>query len=1325
MKQLFRFSLLMLALLLPATATAHDFEVDGIYYLKNGTEATVTYKGSSCYSYSDEYSGNLTIPETVTYNGTTYSVTSIGKQAFYGCRELTSVSIANTIIVIGNDAFSGCRGLTSVTIPNAVTSIESNTFYNCSGLTSVTIPNSVTSIGSSAFCGCSGLTSLTIGNSISSIGNSAFSGCISLTDIDVSSGNSIYDSRNNCNAIIETISNTLIIGCRNTFIPNSVTNIGASAFYGCSGLTGSLTIPSSVTSIGSSAFYGCSGLTGSLTIPNSVTSIGSSAFCGCSGLTGSLTIPNSVTSIEWGTFKNCSGLTNINIPKSVETINSNAFVGCNSLQSFYVDEANTNYSSDRGVLISSSTLVMCPARKDNYCIPSTINYLSEYAFNDCMMSELTIEANSNDYLWSTATTFNRAQITSVIINRRTNASFKGMSSLEYVTLGDKAGVYVDIKFAGTGIHEVHLPYAVTICDSCFTDCEELSIIELGDNIISIGAKAFDNTAYLNNQQFESGIKYIDEYAVLYDFLSDTIRVKDGTKLLIEALCYNSPYSIPPLNEVLLPNSLQYIGDYCFSRNNLNSIILPDSLVSIGRGAFQMTKLSSISIPASVMSISQYAFSSINYLTSVRFEDGENILNLGKNEFESGVPKGIFGDSYNIKKAYIGRVLSYDTTYGYGPFTQYGTGTNSQLTEVEIGPYVNHLESRLLYKNPNITSVKVDRNVPPTNPWFESNVYTAATLHIPDGSKSVYQEADGWKNFINIIEDSILATSITLDYEEVTMIPGDTITLTAIIFPENVSSKFVEWSSNDESVATVDENGVVYANAAGQATIIATTKDGSELSASCVVTVVPSTVLATSIELNVTSAELTEGENLQLTATVFPEDATDKTVIWVSSDETVATVNKNGLVTAIAPGEAIITATTNDDSNLSASCLVTVTSPITPIGDNVFQVGDTTVMHGDIFALPVAMTNNETVMAFQTDVFLPEGFSVVMDEDDEYIIMPSGRLTNDHVIMADNANNGAVRVICYTPNSQPISGNEGDLFYIHVQVPDEAEGDYTISLRNTLLTAVGYNEVSVPDVSATVTVKQFIPGDVNDSRTVNVTDIVVAAQYILDRNPSPFILEAADMNGDGNVTVTDVMLIAYLINHPTMNAPKRMPALTDCLDHMSGESVTLSVGEIRTVSIMLDNEMDYSAFQLDLSLPEGLTAGNFRLTDRAGSHAFDVNEIDDGKLRGLCYSPAIEAIDGHSGALLTFDVTATDMVKGDILVDGIELVTTDCQTVRLDGFNIGVNNVTSVNELNNGKTIDHVDYFNLAGQRIAAPESGVTLVVTTYTDGTRTTTKVMK
>jgi uncharacterized protein YjdB len=819
MNRITQIILLLVALLLPVTAAAYDFEVDGIFYNINGNEAIVTYQQYANYSYQSDYNGDVNIPESVTYNGTTYTVASIGNSAF----------------------------------------------RDCSGLTSITIPNSVISIGSSAF-------------------------------------------------------------------------------YGCSGLTGSLTIPNSVTSIGSYAFCDCSGLTGSLTIPNSVTSIGSYAFCDCSGLTGSLTIPNSVTSIARGSFKNCSGLTNINIPKSVETIYADAFVGCNSLQSFYVDEANTNYSSDKGVLISSSTLVMCPARKDNYCIPSTINYLSEYAFNDCMMSELTIEANSNDYLWSTATTFNRAQITSVIINRRTNASFKGMSSLEYVTLGDKAGVYVDIKFAGTGIHEVHLPYAVTICDSCFTDCEELSIIELGDNIISIGAKAFDNTAYLNNQQFESGIKYIDEYAVLYDFLSDTIRVKDGTKLLIEALCYNSPYSTPPLNEVLLPNSLQYIGDNCFLSSNLNSIILPDSLVSIGRSAFESTKLSSISIPASVMSISQYAFASISYLTSVRFEDGENILNLGKNEFESGISRGIFGQSYNIKKAYIGRVLSYDTTLGYGPFTQYGTGTNSQLTEVEIGPYVNHFESRLLYKNPNITSVKVDRNVPPTNPWFESNVYTAATLHIPDGSKSVYQEADGWKNFINIIEDSILATSITLDQSTVVINENETLQLTATVMPEDATNRMVTWNSSNEAVATVDENGLVTAVAPGSAVITAMTTDGSNLSASCNITVLQGIVLAESIQLNVTTAGLNEGATLQLSATVQPEDCDNKTVLWSSDNPSVATVDSNGLVTTHSVGTATITAMTTDGSNLNTSCTVT----LLPVGvkgdvngDNVINIADVT------------------------------------------------------------------------------------------------------------------------------------------------------------------------------------------------------------------------------------------------------------------------------------------------------------------------------------------------------------------------------------------------
>ncbi len=271
------FTLLYVALL-PLLASAYDAKIDGIYYDLSGDNATVTYAN---YNYNS-YSGTVVIPSTVTYNGKTYSVTSIGNYAFYGCSGLTSVTIGNSVTSIGDEAFRGCSSLTSVTIPEGVTSIGGSTFEGCSSLTSVTIGNSVTSIGDYAFYGCSGLSSITIPGNVTSIGSSAFSGCSGLTSIKVESGNSKYDSRNNCNAIIETTTNTLITGCKNTVIPNSVTSIGDYAFRGCSGLT-SLTISSGVTSIGKYAFYYCSSLT-SVTIPNSVTSIGDYAFSWCSSL---------------------------------------------------------------------------------------------------------------------------------------------------------------------------------------------------------------------------------------------------------------------------------------------------------------------------------------------------------------------------------------------------------------------------------------------------------------------------------------------------------------------------------------------------------------------------------------------------------------------------------------------------------------------------------------------------------------------------------------------------------------------------------------------------------------------------------------------------------------------------------------------------------------------------------------------------------------------------------------------------------------------------------------------------------------------------------
>ncbi len=191
------------------------------------------------------------------------------------------ITFDGPVTSIGTGAFCRCSTLTSVTIPASVTCIGESAFYGCSGLTSVIFDedSQLTSFGDYAFDSCSGLTDITIPNSVTSIGYDVFYGCSNLTTITVEAGNPNYDSRNNCNAIIETASNTLIAGCKNTNIPNSIESIGDVAFCSCSGLT-SVTIPNSVTCIGTGAFLNCSGLT-SVTIPNSVTSIKSGAFSGC------------------------------------------------------------------------------------------------------------------------------------------------------------------------------------------------------------------------------------------------------------------------------------------------------------------------------------------------------------------------------------------------------------------------------------------------------------------------------------------------------------------------------------------------------------------------------------------------------------------------------------------------------------------------------------------------------------------------------------------------------------------------------------------------------------------------------------------------------------------------------------------------------------------------------------------------------------------------------------------------------------------------------------------------------------------------------------
>ena len=492
------------------SAFGYDFSVDGIYYNFIGNNQVEV----TCYSSFGFYSGDVTIPSSVTYNNVTYSVTSIGFQAF-----------------------RDCIGLTSVTIPNSVTSIGSYVFYGCSGLTSVTIPNSVTSIGFGAFSYCSGLTSII-----------------------VEAGNTHYDSRNNCNAIIETSTNSLIAGCMNTVIPNSVTSIGSEAFPGCSGLT-SVTIPNSVTSIGSGAFYDCSGLT-SVTIPNRVTSIGFGAFYGCSGLT-SVTIPNSMTSIGSGAFYGCSGLTSVTIPNSVTSIGSYAFSGCSGLTSVTIPNSVT--SIDQYAFENCSSLT-------SVTIPKVAMPLSSY-FPNSPITDVTI-ADGVDSIFSNA--FHWYNLTSVAfpssVKYIESGTLNGFSNLSSLTVEANNAKYDSrnncnaiIETATNkllyGSNSTIIPNGVTSIETnAFSGLNGLTSVTIPNSVTSIGSSAFSDCSGLTSVTIPGGVSSIEGYTFQRCSSLTSVTILNGVTTVYEyAFWY-----CKKLVSVSIPNSVVSIGNYALA-----------------------------------------------------------------------------------------------------------------------------------------------------------------------------------------------------------------------------------------------------------------------------------------------------------------------------------------------------------------------------------------------------------------------------------------------------------------------------------------------------------------------------------------------------------------------------------------------------------------------------------------------------------------------------------------------------------------------------------------------------------------------------------------
>lgn len=631
----------------PATANAAVDEDGNEFIIERnyGRMAYRKYTDHIVISHCTEAATSIEIPSEIE----DLPVTAIGSNAFTFCRNLTELTIPDSVKKIGSAAFAHCESLPEIKLPDGITLIDSGVFYNCASLTEITIPAGVTEIGDNAFEGCSGLKSITIPDKVTSIGNGAFSSCGSLTEIT---------------------------------IPDSVTEIGASAFKGCSKLPG-IKLPDSITSIEDKTFLWCTDLN-NVVIPDSVTSIGSEAFSCCDNLT-DITIPNSVVSIGDKVFAYSTSLAGIKLPNGIPKIGEQVFYKCSALRSIILPESVSSIGKEAfGYCNSLEKITITNPNCEIFNTKNTIaNSYSDYDGAVCGYKNSTAQAYAEEF----GRTFE------VLPVDKAEGAYESLTYKKYddhiaITSCDKLAETVEIPAEIEGLpvtvigelafslckklKTVTIPDSVTeIQGGAFRGCSKLEKITIPDSVRSIGTGAFelcgslkeitilnpdcrlgDHPGTISNGADAAHYGYyfdgticghhnssVQFYADLMGYRFESLdECEEGTfeKLLyrkyadyIEIIgCY------PTIGEeIVIPAEIEglpvtSIGDSAFrGHGRITKVTLPDTVTNIGIDAFLECKnLEEINIPANLESVGGFSFEVTKWLDNKRAEDPLVIVN---------------------------------------------------------------------------------------------------------------------------------------------------------------------------------------------------------------------------------------------------------------------------------------------------------------------------------------------------------------------------------------------------------------------------------------------------------------------------------------------------------------------------------------------------------------------------------------------------------------------------------------------------------------------------------------------------------------------------
>ena len=833
------------------------------YSLDEDGNATIT-------GYSGSVSA-LAIPQTI--DG--HKVVAIGEGAFKGTC-LVNVTIPDTVTVIGDSAFENCDNLKNVKISENLKKLGMMAFGNCDALTEIEIPKNITTVAYNEFY-----------NPV----RGPFTGSNSLQTVVFEEG-------------MTWLPGYILAGCSGfttVKIPETVTEIGKGAFRDCSRLE-SITIPDTVTMIGDSAFENCDNLK-NVKISENLKKLGMMAFGNCDALT-EIEIPKNITTVAYNEFYNpvrgpftgsdslqtvvfeegmtwlpayilsgCSGFTTVKIPETVTEIGGGAFRDCSRLESITIPDTVT--------MIGDSAFENCDNLK-NVKISENLKKLGMMAFGNCdALTEIEIPKN----------------ITTVAYNEFYNpvrGPFTGSDSLQTVVFEEGMTWLPAYILSGcSGFTTVKIPETVTeIGGGAFSDCSRLESIEIPESVTEIGSHTFSNTKL------------------------ESIRVPDTVTDMGDHVFSGCT----ELKEVTLPNIRQNIVAGMFEGcTSLEKIVLPETVTAIRSDAFEgctalkditwskapeiiesnafrnCSALKEVTIPGTVKSIGDCAFLNCDALTTVTIPD--SVTSIGEQ---------VFYDCDALTTVKLGSGLK---SIPASTFEHCDV-----LESLRIPRRVTTIGDNAFKDCVKLTSITIPRSVTK----ISSNAFSYPKILTIYGVAGTYAETFANENSIQFVDQQIKATAASLDKTELTINKGAAAQLNLSVTPENFTD-IVDWKSTDTNIVTVSDNGVVKAVGVGTATVKVTVGD---VSASCKVTVLQP---VTGINLNKSSLTMDALGTFQMTASVYPDSANDKRITWSSSDPAIASVDENGLVTALKKGTATITAAAMDGSGVKSTCKVTVSN----------------------------------------------------------------------------------------------------------------------------------------------------------------------------------------------------------------------------------------------------------------------------------------------------------------------------------------------------------------------------------------------------------------